>query len=62
MLEYLLERFLYRVSIHPLGRQHFCPLFSLPETGMRKSPLHADRGQAAFRPDRRIPRAMRLRR
>ena len=23
MLEYLLERFLYRVSIHPLGRQHF---------------------------------------
>lgn len=23
MLEYLLERFLYRLSIHPLGRQHF---------------------------------------
>jgi nucleotidyltransferase AbiEii toxin of type IV toxin-antitoxin system len=23
MLEYLLERFLYRVSIHPLGQQHF---------------------------------------
>jgi len=23
MLEYLLERFLYRVSVHPLGRQHF---------------------------------------
>ena len=23
MLEYLLERFLYRVSIHPLGGQHF---------------------------------------
>jgi hypothetical protein len=23
MLEYLLERFLYRVSIHPLGRPHF---------------------------------------
>ncbi|MGH3274128.1 MAG: hypothetical protein ACRDNZ_07360 [Streptosporangiaceae bacterium] len=28
MLEYLLERFLYRVSIHPLGRQHF--VFSPP--------------------------------
>jgi Nucleotidyl transferase AbiEii toxin, Type IV TA system len=23
MLEYLLERFLYRVSVHPLGQQHF---------------------------------------
>ena len=23
MLEYLLERFLYRVSVHPLGGQHF---------------------------------------
>ena len=23
MLEYLLERFLYRLSIHPLGQQHF---------------------------------------
>ncbi|WP_216895081.1 nucleotidyl transferase AbiEii/AbiGii toxin family protein [Nocardia alni] len=23
MLEYLLERFLYRISVHPLGQQHF---------------------------------------
>jgi hypothetical protein len=30
MLEYLLERFLYRVSIHPLGRQHFVLKGGLP--------------------------------
>jgi hypothetical protein len=50
MLEYLLERFLYRVSIHPLGQQHFIA-GRLVRTQCRRSRRRGDNAFPGFEHD-----------